>query len=114
MASDKPTANACAEERELGTAVRAELKRAVLQDRGSRRQKDTLSAMFGVDSMAEIHREVRAGSTAMLRIAEMIERKRDMASDPATRDEALALVVELDHAAKANRVTDGGDLEDTG
>jgi hypothetical protein len=113
MASDTPTANAHVEERELGTTVRAERKQAVLKGRSMRRQKDTLSAMFGVDSLAEIHQEVRAGSTAMMRIAEMIERKADTATDPATRDEALALVVELDHAAKASRVTDAGELEDT-
>jgi type IV secretion system protein VirD4 len=113
MPSDPPAANAHIEkERELGRSVRAERKRAVLEDRGSRRQKDTLSGMFGVDSMAEIHQEVRAGSSAMTRIAEMVERKADTATDPATRDEALALVVELDHAAKASRVTDEGELED--
>jgi hypothetical protein len=113
MASDTPAANAHMEERELGTTVRAERKRAVLEDRSMRRQKDTLSAMFGVDSMAEIHQEVRAGSAAMMRIAEMIERKADTTTDPTTRDEALALVVELDHAAKASRVTDAGELEDS-
>jgi hypothetical protein len=112
MASDTPAANAHVEERGPGTTIRAERKRAVLEDRSMRRQKDTLSGMFGVDSITEIHQEVRAGSPAMMRIAEMIERKADTATDPVTRDEALALVVELDHAAKASRVTDSGELED--
>jgi type IV secretion system protein VirD4 len=112
MASDTPAASTRVEEREPETTVRTERKRAVLEGRASRRPKDTLSGMFGVDSMAEIHQEARASSTAMMRIAEMIERKADMAIDTAARDEALALVVELDHAAKASRVTDAGELED--
>ena len=62
--------------------------------------------------MAEIHHEARVGANAMTRIVEMMERKADTATDPATRNEALAQVIELDHAAKASRVTDSGELED--
>jgi type IV secretion system protein VirD4 len=112
MASDTPASNANVEERELGTTIKAERKRAVLEDRSMRRQKDTLSGMFGVDGIAEIYQEVRAGSTAIMGIAEMIERRADTAIDSATRDEARVLVVELDRAARASRLTDSGDLED--
>jgi hypothetical protein len=107
-----PVANAHEEnEREIGTTLTAEGKRAAFEDRSSRRQKDTLSSMFGFESMAEIHQEVRAGSRAMMRIAGMIERKAVTATDPATRNEALALVAELDRTAKASRVRDSGELE---
>jgi type IV secretion system protein VirD4 len=113
MASGTPAATAKTDKKvKLETTVSAKQEPAVFEVRSTRRQKDTLSSMFGVDSIAEIHQEARAGSAAMSRIGAMVRRKANAATDPATRDEALALVVELDHAAKASRVTDSGELED--
>ncbi len=112
MAGGPPVAAARVDKKvKLETTACAKQEPAVFELRSTRRQKDTLSSMFGVDSMADIHQEVRAGSDPMSRIGEMVRRKANTATDPATRSEALALIVELDHAATASRVTDSGELK---